>query len=475
MKKKRFLLILAAVLIVVAVFALDCRLRVVEYEITSPKLCGEVRLALVTDLHSCRYGEEQGLLIDKIGEYSPRAVLLGGDIFDDEMDNTNAETFVRRVSEEYDTYYVSGNHEWWSNEAYELFGILEECGVTILRGDSVRLEPGVVLSGIDDPDVDEYDSTAILWSEQLSRVGESLDEGEFDLLLSHRPERAEDYFEYGFDLVLSGHAHGGQFRIPFILNGLFAPNQGLFPRLAGGEYDFGEGKLIVSRGLSRENQIVPRIFNRPELVFITLKGDGNAESEPPAVSSTEGESIEEIRGEIKQWLSPDSVEEICDSYGNESFRAFAERRLEENFFYMPTLDGEVIDLRGKEGYSNMTLFPSELYGMPWMWYHCVADGTELTVKVTYPETVTEDVSELISLLAPDAPNLHNIGNHPSYESVSMIEAGERRVMESRVKDSPRRYYAFVFGDALVKIHSDSDLAENGILERLAFKKVIINE
>lgn len=474
MKKKRFLLILAAVLIVVAVFAFDCRLRVVEYKVASPKLDGEVRLALVTDLHSCRYGEDQGLLIDKIREYSPNAVLLGGDIFDDEMDNTNAETFVKRVSEEYDTYYVSGNHEWWSNEAYELFDILEECGVTILRGDSVRLESGVVLSGIDDPDVDEYDSTATPWGEQLDRVGESLDTEEFNLLLSHRPERAEDYFEYDFDLVLSGHAHGGQFRIPLLLNGLFAPNQGLFPKLAGGEYGFGEGRLIVSRGLSRENQIVPRVFNRPELVFVTLKGEGR-ESEPPVINSTEAASLEEIRGEIKNWLSSDSITEICESYGEESFRNFAERRTQENFFYMPTLDGEAIDLRNKDGYSNMTLFPSELYGLPWMWYHCIADGTELTVKIAYPDIVTEDVSELISLIAPDAPNLHNIENYPSYESVFITEAGDLQVMESRVKDSPRRYYAFVFGDALVNIHSDVDLVKNGTLARISFERIVINE
>lgn len=469
MKKKRFILILAAVLIVVAVFALDCRLRVVEYEVVSPKLEGEVRLALVTDLHSCRYGEGQVVLIDKIGEYSPNAVLLGGDIFDDEMDNTNAEAFVKRVSERYDTYYVSGNHEWWSNEAYELFDILEECGVTVLRGDSVRLEEGIVLSGIDDPDVDEYDSTATPWSEQLDRVGEDIDGEAFNLLLSHRPERAEDYFEYGFDLVLSGHAHGGQFRIPPVLNGLFAPNQGLFPRFAGGEYEFGEGTLIVSRGLSRENQIVPRLFNRPELVFVTLKGDGR-DGEPPAVSSTEAASIEEIREEIKRWLSPDKVEEVCDSYGDESFRAFAERRIEENFFYMPTFD-----LRNKEGYSNVTLFPSELYGMPWMWYHCVADGVELTVKIAYPEDVAENVSELISQIAPDAPNLHNFWDYPSYESIIMTEAGDLRVMESRAKDSSRRYYAFVFGDALVNIQSDVDLVENGILGRSSLEKVIINE
>ena len=81
-----------------------------------------------------------------------------------------------------------------------------------------------------------------------------------------------EYFEYDFDLVLSGHTHGGQGRIPFILNGFFAPEQGYFPKLAGGLYDFGENKLIISRGLSRENTIIPRIFNRPELVFVSVKG-----------------------------------------------------------------------------------------------------------------------------------------------------------------------------------------------------------
>ena len=94
--------------------------------------------------------------------------------------------------------------------------------------------------------------------------------GKFSVLLAHRPERIEDYLQYPFDLIVSGHAHGGQWRIPGILNGLLAPNQGFFPPYAGGQYDFADTTLIVSRGLARESTRIPRIFNRPELVVIDL-------------------------------------------------------------------------------------------------------------------------------------------------------------------------------------------------------------
>ena len=89
-------------------------------------------------------------------------------------------------------------------------------------------------------------------------------------MLAHRPERIKDYLAYGFDLILSGHAHGGQWRIPGLLNGLLAPNQGLFPQYAGGRYDWEGTVFLVSRGLARESTRVPRIFNPPELVAVDL-------------------------------------------------------------------------------------------------------------------------------------------------------------------------------------------------------------
>ena len=108
-------------------------------------------------------------------------------------------------------------------------------------------------------------------NEQLSKVNELSQNDNYTILLSHRPELFELYTTYNFDLVLSGHAHGGQWRIPGILNGVYAPNQGLFPEYAGGEYQDNGTTMVVSRGLARETTLAPRIFNRPELVIIDLK------------------------------------------------------------------------------------------------------------------------------------------------------------------------------------------------------------
>ena len=93
----------------------------------------------------------------------------------------------------------------------------------------------------------------------------------FKILLAHRPELIELYKKFSFDLVLSGHSHGGQMRVPFILNGLYAPNQGLFPKYAGGSYKHNSMIHIVSRGASF-NPRLPRVFNPPEIVIIDIKG-----------------------------------------------------------------------------------------------------------------------------------------------------------------------------------------------------------
>ena len=112
------------------------------------------------------------------------------------------------------------------------------------------------------------------YSASIEKCAEEADSGNFNVLLAHYPEQIEYYRSFGkFDLILSGHAHGGQWRIPGILNGLYAPNQGLFPEYAGGRYDFEDSVMIVSRGLSRTKEIIPRIFNNPELVIIDIVPD----------------------------------------------------------------------------------------------------------------------------------------------------------------------------------------------------------
>jgi len=275
MKKRKYIFSIVLFLVCILAFAFDVRLKTVTYNVKSPKIDSKIKLSLVTDLHSCYYGKNQKKLLNKIEKYQPDVVLLCGDIFDDVLDDNNAKVFVDALAQKYKTYYVSGNHEWWSKRMDNMFDYLTDKGIVVLRGNTDVIKIGenkISVSGIDDPEVNVYDSAYPAWEKQLKEVGEKAEEDIFNLLLAHRPENAEKYFQYDFDAVLSGHAHGGQFGIPFILNGLYAPNQGFFPKLAGGMYDFDGRKLIVSRGLSRESTRIPRIFNRPELVFVNIIG-----------------------------------------------------------------------------------------------------------------------------------------------------------------------------------------------------------
>lgn len=137
--------------------------------------------------------------------------------------------------------------------------------------DTIEINGQVInICGVDDPDVVRYTSDGKPIMEQLKAAETASGTEHFTVLLSHRPELIETYKQFDFDLVLSGHAHGGQWRIPFVLNGLYAPNQGVFPQYAGGRYDYENGTMIVSRGLARESTPVPRVFNRPELVIIEV-------------------------------------------------------------------------------------------------------------------------------------------------------------------------------------------------------------
>ena len=269
MNKRRYIkiiLLLLAAAIVVNAFRMD--IRIVRYELKSNKISQGFRMVLITDLHSCDYGEQQYKLMDRIIEQKPDIVLLGGDIVDDVLPQTKAKEFLSAISQRFLCYYVSGNHEYWSGDIQGIKEMIEGYGITVLEGETLPVVingQSFMLSGVDDPEVGEA-----VFRAQLDDCAEYVDENDFSVLLSHRPERIEEYRAAGFDLVLSGHAHGGQWRIPLLLNGLLAPNQGFFPKYAGGLYQVAPSAMVVSRGLARESTRIPRIFNRPEVVVIDV-------------------------------------------------------------------------------------------------------------------------------------------------------------------------------------------------------------
>ncbi|MBQ4353990.1 MAG: metallophosphoesterase [Clostridia bacterium] len=248
--------------------ALDDSLVLREYTVESSLVTAAHTYVVLTDLHSTYYGASQKELAAEIMRCEPEAVFLVGDIADDKEERqfTGTAELLGQIAEQYPCYYVTGNHERWLDYTDDIHALFASYGVTVLRGDSADLGDNIRLCGLDDP-LFYADREAFLSALEAMPVSDDT----FDILLSHRPEYAEIYAACGFDLTLSGHAHGGQVRIPLLLNGLYAPNQGWFPEYAGGRYEIGDSTLIVSRGLMLDD--LPRVFNRPEIVVVHVVGN----------------------------------------------------------------------------------------------------------------------------------------------------------------------------------------------------------
>ena len=255
-------------------------LQVVRYAVHTEDGFPSIRIAQVSDLHSCAYGEEQRELLEAIDRENPDLVVLTGDIFDGSLPMEPTVAFLRGVQGKYPCYFVTGNNEYEKGgDAFaERMAVLTEYGIIRLSGDVAVLrvrDASINICGVDDPCAwadsdDPQESRETRYKEQVALAAALAQNGNYTILLAHRPEYFDFYCELGFDLVLSGHVHGGQWRIPGLLDGLYAPGQGFFPAYTGGKYEKNGAVMIVSRGLARETTNVPRINNRPELVIIDL-------------------------------------------------------------------------------------------------------------------------------------------------------------------------------------------------------------
>ena len=273
-RKKLKIVVLTVVSLLIIIFLIgiltSLKLKIRVYEYRSEKINTPVRIALVTDLHSCKYGENESELINALEAQNPDIILLCGDIFDDKISHDNAKTFLSSISKIYPCYYVSGNHEYWSGEIRNLKKWLSDSGITVLEGSCEPVTVGNTVINICGADDITYIGVSKTM-DQIRNAYSQADKSNLTILMAHRPELAEQYSEYAFDMVVSGHAHGGQWRIPYLVNGIYAPSQGLFPKYAGGEYKISDATtMFVSRGLAKETTKIPRIFNPPELVIINL-------------------------------------------------------------------------------------------------------------------------------------------------------------------------------------------------------------
>lgn len=241
-----------------------------------PDAFDEFTIVQISDLHNKVFRTNQSSLLKSVIEASPDIIVITGDLVDRrKYDLDDAMLFIDGAVRIAPVYFVSGNHEAWSGEYVEISKRLTSAGVVILDDMKVELKSNgevIELLGLSDPDFltstyfegTKYSS----FKEHLSNLS---DESVYQILLSHRPELFDLYVDHNIDLIFSGHAHGGQFRFPRA-GGLIAPDQGLFPKYSSGSYKEEQSTMVVSRGLG--NSIIPvRIFNRPEVVIVTLKSN----------------------------------------------------------------------------------------------------------------------------------------------------------------------------------------------------------
>ncbi|MDE5583535.1 MAG: metallophosphoesterase [Ruminococcus sp.] len=221
-----------------------------------------LRIVFISDLHNCFYGgKSQKKIYKKIEDFNPDIVLFGGDVIDEYGSTENALTLMKKVSQKYPCAYSAGNHECSRDDIKSFYEDVKSLDIKVLDGDfcdfTVKNQK-VRVYGIVNYFSNECDF-----------------DSDYNILLMHQPEKFEPY-NYDltkFDLILSGHAHGGQWRLPFVLEqGLFAPNQGFFPQYTNGKYEWGKCTHIISKGLARPLRMIfiPRIFNRPELSLIEI-------------------------------------------------------------------------------------------------------------------------------------------------------------------------------------------------------------
>lgn len=266
--KKILILILIIIILIPFCLYQNKHLVITTYTYESEKLGADLdgyRIVQISDLHNAEFGKENKKLLETIRSCSPDIIIITGDLVDSNHTNVErAVAFVKEAVKIAPVYYVTGNHEYWlepSENEQMMQGILA-AGACDLDDEAVCIEKGdssFMLAGLDDQHLSDETLKNLLQEQK----------NELSIVLAHEPQYLQNYANAGADLVLTGHAHGGQIRLPFV-GGIVAPDQGFLPEYTSGKYNRADTEMIVSRGLG--NSIIPvRLFNYPEVVCVELR------------------------------------------------------------------------------------------------------------------------------------------------------------------------------------------------------------
>ena len=279
--------IVKILLIIIAILLLACLtsiwlsynwLTISNYTVTSSKIAEPFRMVLISDLHDHQFGKNNEKLVEKIREQSPDLIIIDGDMINSDSENADtAVEVVRALKEIAPVYYSYGNHEYAYMEAghTDLQAELEEAGAVVLNYQSIDLEVKgnpIRLGGLY-----EYGFETGMQSEEenqraLSYLEEYVDTDRYLIMCAHRPDSFYPWNtadDWGIDLVLSGHLHGGQVIIPGI-GGLYSQLEGFLPQYDYGQYKLGDSDMIITRGLGSNPKILPRFNNLPEIAVVDV-------------------------------------------------------------------------------------------------------------------------------------------------------------------------------------------------------------
>lgn len=271
------ILILGLVLCVLAVLMIVCGVAyqyfpVIEtYEIASSKIKVSQKIILLTDLHGCTHGKQNGKLVRMIREQNPDYVCIAGDMtVKNGFYMEEIADLLKVLRKQCPVYYAPGNHEIRMPEYETYKSMLQQSHVQYLENDSIVIGGNVIIYGLDLPEYWYHKcwQKRDMKQEVLEELMGECREDCFSILLAHNPEYFPSYAKWGADLTLSGHVHGGIMRLPK-LGGVISPNLRLFPQYDAGQFEENGHKMVLSRGLGLHH-IKLRFFNRPEISVINL-------------------------------------------------------------------------------------------------------------------------------------------------------------------------------------------------------------
>ena len=273
----RKLLVLAPIFVASSIIRQNKKLKVRKTTLKFDKLpqaFDNYKIAQVSDIHCDRVGHSDLSFIKKIKDFNPDIIVITGDVLDSYNNDMDiAYNILSQLAIIAQCYFVSGNHELRLPEEYEqLINIMKKLNITYMNNSNLLItknSESINLVGVEDYNFFKNEDNLNHRANFIKTLEELYSPNHFNILLSHRPEKFPIYADLKYELIFSGHAHGGQWRVPFV-GGIFSPSQGFFPKYTNGNYVLEDSTIIVSQGLGNSSFPI-RINNRIELVLATLK------------------------------------------------------------------------------------------------------------------------------------------------------------------------------------------------------------